>query len=136
MTSAAAYLLCLSGVVFAVPVSAQTELRPTPDYFAQAVFDMSTAQALSRSCSTVTVEPGAAAERATALLRALEADGFSTDTPFAEMIDPNAAIRDLQAGFVERYGLEQPDEARVCEVAMAEMEAGTGLGLLLVTGQN
>jgi hypothetical protein len=131
MRAAVAILLAL----VAGPVAAQDELRPTPAYFAEAVFDMSTAQALARSCSSISVDPDAAAERASALLAALAEDGFSTDTPFAEMREPDAAIRDLQQDFVGRYGLQQPDEARVCAVAGEEIDAGTGVGLLLTRGQ-
>lgn len=126
--------LALSCLVAALPTfaAAQAELRATPDYFASAVFDMSMAQALGRACSTVSVDPMKAAERSTALLAALEADGFSTDTPHQQMTEPDAAIRSLQEEFVKRHALSEPDEARVCEVARSEILDETGIGQLLV----
>lgn len=118
-------------LALAAPAAAQ-ELRPTPAYFAQTIFDSSMAQALAQACGTVSVDPGRAAERGEALLIALQEDGFSPTEPQTEMIDPDAAIRSLQEAFVARYALDSPDEARVCEIARAEMDAETGLGLLLV----
>lgn len=115
-----------------VPVEALAQdLRPTPDYFAEAVFEMSTAQALALSCSRISLDPVAAAARSERLLTALERDGFSLDAPQDQMDDPDAAIRALQTAFVERYALVNPGEQRVCDVAAAEIEAGTGIGLLL-----
>lgn len=114
------------------PAAAQEPLRPTPGYFAEAVFDITMAQALGRSCPSVSLDPVRASARADALLAALEADGFSTDAPQDQMQDPDAAIRDLQAGFVARYAIDQPSEARICEIAMAEIAAATGIGALLV----
>lgn len=112
--------------------AAADDLRPTPDYFAAAVFEMGMAEALGRACPRVSVDPVRAGSRATELLAALEADGFSTDVPHEQMLDPNAAIRDLQQAFVARYGLSEPTEARVCEVAETEIAEATGIGMLLV----
>jgi hypothetical protein len=122
--------LALAAILAAMPAAAQ-EARPTPDYFAEAVFDMSTAQALARSCTRVSVDPIAAAARSELLLTSLDRDGFSLDAPHEQMDDPDAAIRALQTAFVERYALDKPGEERVCDVALAEIAAGSGIGMLL-----
>ncbi|MEO1579874.1 MAG: DUF5333 family protein [Pseudomonadota bacterium] len=129
---------CETGIVLAVcfgslgPAIAQTELRPTPEYFAEAVFDMSMAQALARSCATISVDPIRSGARAEALLGQLSDDGFDATAPHEQMDDPDGAIEVLQLAFVERYDLNAPGEEQVCEVAMAEMTAESGIGLLLV----
>ncbi|MEO0691688.1 MAG: DUF5333 family protein [Pseudomonadota bacterium] len=114
------------------PALAQTELRPTPDYFAEAVFDMSMAQALARSCNTISVDPVRSGARAEALLGQLSEDGFDATAPHEQMDDPDGAIEVLQLAFVERYDLNAPGEEQVCEVAVAEITAESGIGLLLV----
>ena len=116
----------------ASPALAQDTLRETPDYFAAAVFDVSTAQALARSCATISVDPVATVQRSEALLTQLVEDGFSTEAPHLEMDNPDAAIRELQAAFVERYGLVEPSEERVCEVARLEITEGSGIGTILL----
>lgn len=129
---------CKTGIALAVsfaalgPALAQAELRPTPDYFAEAVFDMSMAQALARSCATISVDPVSSGARAEALLGQLSEDGFDATAPHEQMDDPDGAIEVLQLAFVERYDLNAPGEEQVCEVAMAEMTAESGIGLLLV----
>ena len=122
--------LATIAAVLAAPAMAQ-DLRQTPDYFAEAVFDLQMAQALALSCSRISLDPVAAAAHSERLLRSLERDGFPLDAPQDRMDDPDAAIRALQTAFVERYALVDPGEQRVCDVAAAEIAAGTGIGLLL-----
>lgn len=121
-------------MAFAGSVVAQSTdtLRPTPDYFAEAVFDMSMAQALARSCNTVSVDPVRSGARAEALLEELGADGFDATAPHEQMEDPDGAIEVLQLAFVERHDLNAPGEDKVCAVAMTEMTDDSGIGQLLV----
>lgn len=125
-------VLAGTGLVSGAAGQEADALRPTPDYFAEALFDLSTAQALARACRTVSVDPVRVQDRAGRLLTALEADGFSIDAPQDEMENPEAAIAALQAEFVERHAIEAPEEVRVCEVAMTEIADGSGIGRLLV----
>lgn len=131
MTARATWAAALT-ITLAVPAGAQ-ELRETPNYFASAVFDLSMAQALARSCSAVSLDPVLAAKRSEALLVRLTEDGFTTTAPHEEMDDPNAAIRALQTDFVARYAIDEPSEDEVCAIAEAEMADASGIGALLVS---
>ncbi len=126
-------LAVISLALTAAPAAAQeAALRPTPAYFAQAVFDLSMAQALARSCSTISVDPVKSAARAETLLAELAEDGFDTGAPHEQMDNPNAAIAELQTAFAERYDLQSPSEDEVCGIAGEEMAAASGIGALLV----
>lgn len=113
-------------------VAQDAALRPTPDYFAAAIFDMSMAQALARSCAAISVDPVRSGQRAEALLEDLSEDGFDTSAPQEQMDNPEGAIEVLQLEFVARYDLDTPGEEQVCEVARAEMAEASGIGQLLV----
>ncbi|MEM1065338.1 MAG: DUF5333 family protein [Pseudomonadota bacterium] len=133
----ALFLALVLAFMAAAPALAQTtaqdaELRPTPAYFAQAVFDLSMAQALARSCSTISVDPVKSAARAEDLLTELAEDGFDTGAPHEQMADPNAAIAALQTEFAAEYDLQSPSEEEVCGIAGEEMAAASGIGALLV----
>ena len=90
------------------------------------------AEALALSCSTVEVDLFATQARVTDLNAQLAEDDFDTDRPFAQMIDPSPAIRDLQTAFLERYPLQDPSDEKVCAAARSEIAEGTIIGQLLV----
>lgn len=122
--------LCLSALV-PLAVDAQ-ELRPVPDYFAEAIFASSMASSLADYCGAVAVNADAFAEKRTELLAQLAEDGFDPDTAMAQMMDPTGQVHALQSAFLEKYPLEASTQAQVCTAALSEMGRGTLIGSLLV----
>ncbi len=120
--------------LIATPAFAE-DLRPAPDYYVEALFSLTMAEALATSCRTVGMDLLAAGAATTGLTEQLAEDGFDTEQPFAQMIDPAPAIRDLQADFLVKHpGLNEPTEEIVCNVALAEMAEETVIGRLLFDG--
>jgi hypothetical protein len=112
------------------PVAAQQVAAP--DYFVASAFETSTAQALARSCTTLSIDPVAMAAHTDDVLARLDADGLAPDTLLDRMEDPSKAIATLQAEFVERHGLSDgAPEAAVCAAGRDEIERGSALGDLL-----
>lgn len=118
-------------VVAGSAVQAQ-DLRPAPDYYTNAIFSIQMAEALALSCSTVGVDLFATQARVTELDELLAADGFDTDQPFAQMIDPAPVLRDLQTEFLAKHPLQDPTEEKVCAAALTEIAEDTIIGKLLV----
>ena len=118
-------------IAAAAPVTAQ-ELRPAPDYFVNTVFGLTVAQALARSCSTVTLNPVAAQQASEALLIRLEEDGFDMTAPHEQMSGAQEAMDAARDAFMTRHGLVQPDETQVCAAATNEIAEATAVGLMLL----
>ena len=124
--------LVAAAAALAAPAPAQ-ERTPAPDYFVDATFAVSTAQAVARSCPTLSVDPAAAARATGDVLARLEADGFTPANLEARMADPSDAIAGLQRSFLDRHGLEDgAAETDVCAAGRAEIAGRTGVGALLV----
>ena len=118
----------------ALPASAQ-DLRPAPDYYIDALFSLTMAEALAQSCSTMGMDLLAAGAATTELQEKLIADGFDAEEPFAQMIDPAPVLRDLQTAFLIKHpDLNTPDEAKVCAAAQVELEEATTIGRFLNAG--
>ncbi len=100
-------------------------LRPAPDYYLDAVVAVTAAEALARSCSTLSVDPEAAVERSGAMLERLAVDGFDTTRADAGMEDPSEELNARLLALMERHGLRTgASEEAVCGAARAEMAAG------------
>lgn len=123
--------LFAAAMVIAPPALAE-DLRLAPTYYTDAIFSIQMAEALALSCSTIGVDLFATQARVTELNELLAADGFDTDQPFSQMIDPAPTIRDLQTAFLEKHPLNNADEAEVCAAAATEIEDDTIIGKLLV----
>lgn len=107
-------------------------LRPAPDYYVEALFSLTMAEALATSCSTVGMDLLAAGATTTELREKLSDDGFDADQAFAQMIDPAPALRDMQAAFLEKHpGLGEPSEEIVCAAAQIEIDEETSVGRYL-----
>ncbi|MEM9795122.1 MAG: DUF5333 family protein [Pseudomonadota bacterium] len=119
-------LVLLSGLAIA-------QDEPVPDYFVIAVFDVSTAQTLARSCATLSVDPVLAARQTEAVLAQLTEDGYTPENIQARMADPSEAIGRLQRDFMDRHGLSTgAAEEAVCAAGQKEIAEGTGVGALLL----
>lgn len=119
-------------VLLAAPAAAQ-ELRPAPDYFVETAMETSTANILAVNCPRLSINLGVVAQRSAATLDRLTAEGFTPRILAEEMEDPTEAIAVLQDAFTARHGLtDGAPEADVCAAGLAEMEAETGIGTLLV----
>ena len=115
-----------------LPLPAQAQdLRPVPDYFAEAIFASNMARSLADLCASVEIDPAAVAMRREELLTRLRADGFDGENAMSEMEDPTGPVHALQSDFLEKYPLETATNAQVCAAALSEMGNGTLLGSLL-----
>ena len=95
--------------------------------------ETSTAQALARSCPTLSVHLGRMAERTEAVLLQLAQDGFTPDNLAERMQDPSDAIANLQATFVAKHGLvDGAAQDVVCAAGQAEISEETAIGALLI----
>jgi hypothetical protein len=126
------YLIAPALLAAALPVQAETPLRPAPDYFVEALFSLTLAEAIAQACPELGMDLFAAQTQAGELTERLVADGFDRTQPFAQMIDPAPALRDLQAAFLETYPIAGADAEAVCAAGHAEMEKGTAIGTLLI----
>ena len=124
-------MISVAWVMAASTVQAQ-DLRPAPEYYTNAIFSIQMAEALALSCSTVGVDLFATQARVTELDELLAADGFDTDQPFVQMIDPAPVLRDLQSDFLAKHPLQDPTEEKVCAAARTEIAEDTIIGKLLV----
>lgn len=113
------------------PLAAQ-ELRPAPDYYVEALFSLTLAEAIASTCGGLGMDLFAAQTRTMELSEQLAADGFDAREPFSQMIDPAPQIRALQAEFLARYPLQGADEAAVCAAGRSEIQQDTVIGKLLV----
>ncbi len=128
--SFAALTLALSA-----PLAAD-ELRPAPDYYVDALFTLTMAEALATSCTAIGMDLLAAGATTTELREKLSADGFDGDQAFSQMIDPGPAMREMQAAFLEKHpGLNAPSEEIVCAVAVQEIAEETRIGGFLFEGE-
>lgn len=118
-------------LVLAGPALAD-ELRPAPDYYTDAVFAVTMAEALAKGCGTVGVNFAAISEQMTALETRLSEDGFDTATPFNQMEDPSAIFDAMGRAFLTKYPIEGQSAEAVCGAASAEIAAETLIGSLLL----
>ncbi|MEM9392568.1 MAG: DUF5333 family protein [Pseudomonadota bacterium] len=121
-------------LAFASAANAQ-DLRPAPDYYTDAVFAVTMAEALAQGCSSVGINFGAIQERMTMLEAQLEEDGFNTETPFDQMIDPSPIFGAMQQDFLGKHPIEGKGEEAVCGAAAAEIASETMIGSLLLEAE-
>ena len=123
----------LSGLILAGATALAAEERPAPDYFLDAVIEISTAQSLALSCTEVSVNPAAMALATDQLIDRLVADGFDINAEGLGMADSSDGLAARQDAFLARHGLANgAGEAAVCAAAEAEMAAQSGIGGLLL----
>jgi hypothetical protein len=123
---AAVISLLLAGPAFS------QELRPAPDYYTDAVFAVTMAEALATGCATVGVDIGAVSEQMTRLEAQLSEDGFDTATPFEQMLDPSAVFDAMGRAFLAKHPIEGQGTEAVCNAASAEIADETLIGSLLL----
>jgi hypothetical protein len=122
----------LGAGLVAAAVAGPLAAEPAPDYFVAGAFETSTAQAIARSCTTLSIDPVASTALTDELLARLAADGLTPDTILERMDDPSAEIAVLQAGFLARHGLaDGAPEGEVCAAGRREIAEGTPIGALL-----
>lgn len=118
-----------------MPAAAQeTDARvPPPEGYIETTVDLMAAQALARACPTLSVNPIAAQRRSEEVVERLTEAGIDADNISTRMEDPTEAIVAGRDAFLERTGLADgaPPEA-ACAAGQGEVEAGTGVGGLLV----
>ncbi|MDJ0995464.1 MAG: DUF5333 family protein [Dinoroseobacter sp.] len=119
-------LLLTTGAAFA------QELRPAPSYYTDSVFAVTMAEALAQGCSRVGINFGAIQDRMTMLEARLEEDGFNTETPFDQMIDPSPIFGAMQQDFLAKHPIEGKGEEAVCGAAAVEIANETMIGALLL----
>ena len=119
-------------MVVVSPVAGQAaDLRPVPDYFAEAIFASTMATSLAEICDTVEISVAVLAEKRTELIDRLTADGFDGENAMSEMQDPTGKVHRLQADFLEKYPLDAKTSFEACQAAFDEIDAGTLIGSLL-----
>lgn len=109
-----------------------SELRPAPAYYTDSVFAVTMAEALARGCGRIGINFGAVQERMTMLEAQLEEDGFNTETPFDQMIDPSPVFGAMQQDFLAKHPIEGRGEQAVCGAAAVEIAQETVIGSLLM----
>ncbi|MDD9716161.1 DUF5333 family protein [Dinoroseobacter sp. PD6] len=107
-------------------------MRPAPDYYTDAVFAVTMAEALATGCATVGVDIGAVSEQMTRLEAQLSEDGFDTATPFEQMLDPSAVFDAMGRAFLAKHPIEGQGTEAVCNAASAEIADETLIGSLLL----
>jgi hypothetical protein len=126
-------LLVTASVCAAVTMSAQADtMRPAPDYFVDMVMATTTAQQLALSCPIFSFELLKASHASGAVISRLQEDGFDTNLLDEQMSGFEEALGARQETFLSKYGLDDPDEVKVCAAANAEFDAGTEIGGYLV----
>ena len=115
----------------ATPVAAE-DLRPAPEYFVDALFATSMAQALAEICEDLGLNFPQMQVTFDTLNTQLSADGFDTEEPFKDMQDMTGQVHQRQSAFLEKHPIEgaTPDEA--CAAARSEMAEGSAIGALLM----
>jgi hypothetical protein len=125
--------LAVTAALLAAGAAQAQDLKPAPAYYLDAVVAFTAAEALARSCSTVSVDPVQATAESGRLLDQLRADGFDTTRADAGMEDPTEALNARLTGLMEKHGLAAgATEAQVCAAARAEMAEGGMLAGFLV----
>lgn len=125
--------LVIAGVCAVVTTSALADtMRPAPDYFVDMVMATTTAQQLALSCPTYSFELLKASHSSGAVISRLQEDGFDTDLLDEQMSGFEEALGARQETFLSKYGLDDPDEVKVCAAADAEFDAETELGTYLI----
>ncbi|WP_425090621.1 DUF5333 family protein [Tropicimonas sp. S265A] len=122
----------LISLVVMTATAQAADLRPAPAYYTETVFAVTMAEALAQGCGQVGINFGAIQERMTMLEAQLEEDGFSTETPFNQMIDPSATFGAMQRDFLARYPIEGAGSEAVCGAAASEISQETLIGSLLM----
>lgn len=133
MIRATLILGLMTGPVLAQQATAPDALRPAPDYYVNAIIDITIAQTLARSCTTISLDPPKFEQLTDAVLAQLTDDGFDPDRPHEQMVDPGEQFAALQTAFMDKHALvEGIGEAEVCAASKAEIAEGTGIGNLLI----
>jgi len=120
----------LAGAIVAGGATAQ-DLRPVPDYFAEAIFSSSMSASLAELCGAVELDNDVIIAERDALLARLTRDGFDPENAMSQMADPTAQVHALQKTFLEKYALENATQAQVCTAAISEIDNETLIGSLL-----
>ncbi len=105
--------------------------QAAPDYYIEALFTVSTAEQVASFCPEVGLDIDHANMAAESVIVRLSAEGISGDQ-ITTLTGVETAIADLQAAFVARHDLEDPNEAKLCAAARSEMGAGTAIGAYFV----
>jgi hypothetical protein len=112
--------------------AAQEGPVPVPEGYVSATLDLMAAQAIGRSCPTLSVDPVAAQARSAAIVAELTARGITAENIATRMADPREALVAGRDAFLARTGLDEgATAASVCAAGRAEIGAGTGVGALL-----
>lgn len=129
---ALAYALILAG-----PAAAQEDapdLPPAPDWFVEAVVDITTAQRIAHSCTALEVDIGLVQEVSNQTMARLMSEGYDISRDDGGMLPSREKFAQRQQAFMERHDLAatQITEDMVCAAGRAEMEDTTGIGRLLL----
>ena len=126
---ATAIIISALAIVPGISASAQTA---APTYYVEALFAVSTAEQLANFCPQVSMNLQATNEASETLLARLSADGIEGNA-ITELTGVEAAVADLQAQFVETYGLDDdPTEEVLCNAALSEIEQESAVGEYLM----
>ncbi|MEL6688964.1 MAG: DUF5333 family protein [Pseudomonadota bacterium] len=117
--------------VLSFPAAAETV---APDYYAEALFAVSTAETLVNFCPEIGLDTAALNTAAEAVLNRLADDGIGGDA-IVSLSGVEPAVAELQAAFTERHGLSEPSESAICAAARAEMAEGSAIGQILTEAE-
>ncbi|WP_424966665.1 DUF5333 family protein [Dinoroseobacter sp. S375] len=113
------------------PAVAET-LRPAPSYYTNTVFAVTMAEALAQGCGALGLNFFAVQSQLEILEARLGEDGFDTDEPFDQMIDPTPIFTSMQQDFLTQYPIEGASQAEVCAAGRTEIGEDTLIGMLLI----
>ncbi|WP_424971540.1 DUF5333 family protein [Dinoroseobacter sp. S76] len=125
----------LISLVLAGPAFAQ-ELRTAPSYYTNTIFAVTMAEALAQGCQALGLNFFAVQSQLEMLEARLGEDGFDTDEPFDQMIDPTPIFASMQQDFLVKHPIEGAPQAEVCAAGQTEMDEETLIGRLLISEES
>lgn len=108
------------------------DLRAAPAYYTDTVFAVSMAEALAKGCTALGLNFYEVQTQLESLEAQLGDDGFDTDAPFEQMVDPTSVFAGMQQNFLAKYPIEGAPEAEVCAAGRTERQDETLIGALLI----
>lgn len=115
-----------------LPVSAQTELPPAPQYYLDAVISMSLADQYAANCPQVAVNHTAIGYIYQGVQAQLATDGFPASNPVKHMqLPPQSETDAIIIEMLERSQSTDNPEASFCTEALGEIDKQSLIGSMM-----